>query len=150
MNKERINKYFKKLRAFIGIVLLFISCGTGEYKYGYYKDYRGYIHKQFFCSTDKEQAIWLVSRYKNLGTNSSSDFESECVKRGIGWIKAKKAGEIIRYYPDLGIAKVLYRFSNEELNTPARLDVRKRKCYVPLLLLHDTLPKVDTVRYIPD
>ena len=150
MHRERINKYFKKLGLLIGLALLFISCGTEEYKYGYYKDYRGYIHKQFFCSSDKEKAIWLVDRYKNLGTNSSSDFESECIRKGIGCIKAKKVGEIIRYYPDLGIAKVLYRFSNEELNAPARIDVRKRKYYVPLLLLHDTLPKVDTVRCIPD
>ena len=149
-NRGKINTYSKKLGAFICLFILLISCQPEDYKHGYYKDHRGYIHKQFFCSSDKEKAIWLVDRYQNLGKKSSSNFEDECVRRGIGCVKAKKVGEVIRYYPDLGIAKVLYRFSNEELNAPARIDVRKRKYYVPLLLLHDTLPKVDTVRYIPD
>ncbi len=149
-NRERINKYSKILGVFICLLTLLISCQPEEYKHGYYKDYRGYIHKQFYCSSDKEKAIWLADRYQNMGKKCFSDFGNECARREIGCIKAKKVGEVIRYYPDLGIAKVLYRFSNEELNVPARMDVRKRKYYVPILLLHDTVPKVDTVKYIQD
>lgn len=149
-NRGRINIVPKKLGAFICLVILLVSCQPEEYKHGYYKDYRGFIHKQFFCSSDKEKAIWLVDRYQNLGRKSITDFHNECARKEIACIKAKKVGEVIRYYSDLGIAKVLYRFSNEELNAPARIDVRKRKYYVPILLLHDTVPKVDTVKYMPD
>ena len=138
-------------RFYILVFFLCFSCTKErEKKYGYYKDYREYIHKQFFCSSDKEKAIWLADQYQNFGSSSITDFHGECARREIGSIKAKKGGEIIRYYPELGIAKMLFRFTNEELNVPARIDVRKRKYYVPMLLLHDTLPRIDTVKYIPE
>ncbi|WP_321515086.1 hypothetical protein [Marinifilum fragile] len=132
----------------ISIFLLFIfSCSEKDRKYCYY---RGYIHKQFFCTVDKEKAVWLADQYKNLGNSSFVDFSNRCAKNEIGCINKKKECEIIRYYPELGIAKALFRFTNEELGVSPRLDVRKRKYYVPIILLHDTLPKVDTVRYIPE
>jgi len=112
-------------------------------------DYRSYVHKQFFVSKDKDLAIEAKEMYMELGESNSDSMETKCIIKGMGWIRAKKKGEIIRYYPELGIAKVLFRFTNEELNAPARIDVRKRTCYVPMLLLHDTLPKIDTVKYIP-
>lgn len=119
-------------------------------KYLYFQDYRSYVHKQSYVSIEKHNASIINDMYLNLGEGNFRDFANECGKIGSSSISAKKIGEVIRYYPELGIAKVLFRFTNEELNAPARMDVRKRSYYVPMLLLHDTLPKVDTVKYIPE
>ena len=129
--------------------IFLLSCQRGEEKYFYYKDERGYIHKQFFVSSDKQKAIKLHNMYKKLKVRNLVDFERTCVINGYGCIESKKKGEIIRLYPELGIAKVLFRFTNQELNAPLRIDVRKRKYYVPLILLQDTIPKLDTIKYIP-
>nr|WP_320120052.1 hypothetical protein [uncultured Marinifilum sp.] len=133
---------------FVCVVVL-NSCKDREEKYCYYKDYRSYVHKQFFLSSKKKLAIKAKEKYLELEDDSVYEFKNACVREGISFLKAKKKGEILRYYPDLGIAKVLFRFTNEELNAPARIDVRRRSYYVPILLLHDTLPKVDTVKYMP-
>ena len=144
----KFNRY--KLISLVCLVMFFISCQPKEKKYCYFQDYRSFVHKQSYVSIEKHKASKLNDMYMNLGESSFIDFANECGKIGTSSIRAKKMGEIIRYYPELGIAKVLFRFSNEELNAPARMDVRKRKYYVPIMLLHDTVPEVDTVKYIPD
>jgi len=146
--RKNINKVSFKLAI---LLILLVGCENNkDIKYCYYIDYRNYIHKYIYISIDKDKAVKVQDLYGKLKDNSISEFRNECASQGLSSIRAKKKGEIIRYYPELGIAKVLFRFTNEELNAPARMDVRKRKYYVPMLLLHDTLPKIDTVQYIPE
>jgi len=80
------------------VFLLFIGCKPNEKKYLYFQDYRSYVHKQSYVSIKKHNASIINDMYLNLGESNFRDFANECGKIGSSSIRAKKIGEVIRYF----------------------------------------------------
>lgn len=128
------------------VFLLLQSCTTGEFKYCYYQDSRQYIDK-FVAVGDNIREAKLLSRYyQTVRPHSINEFERVRMDAKLCYIMTgKDLVEVVRYYPSDSVAKVIFR-STEPL--PIRIDNRVIRAYVPMLLLHDSLPAVDTVGYI--
>ncbi len=138
----------KTIGSIIFICFLF-SCSEREKKYYYYQDSRGYVDEQMMGGGDVMKAKKIQKLYQEIRPESIIAFSEKrySVVGNYYILEGKALVEVIRYYPEDSIAKVIWRpLFNPQV--PARLDTRKFKVYVPMQLLHDTLPAVDTVKYI--
>lgn len=127
-------------------ILLLSGC-VKEEKFLYYKDDRNYIDKYITAGMRKRDAVILDSLYLNVRPQSINGFNESVYTHKVRFvdISAKKKVEVVRCFPELGIAKII---SISTTKTPYRIDNRACRCYVPLRVLHDTFPAVDTVRFI--
>ncbi len=127
------------------VLILLMSC-TRDIKYCYYQDGRGYVDKDVAVCKDAKNAKLLNNVYLSVRPHSICQFDKEALEYRTGYLQAKVPVEVIRYYPEDSIAKVIFRTTKR---LPYyRIDNRVSRVYVPMLLLHDTLPAVDTVKYI--
>lgn len=134
------------IRFLILIAFVFQGCSSNETQYCYYKDKRGYIDKDVCCGKNIEQAKQARLNYINIRPNSIKEFDIVCIRQGLRSIKGKWPVEVIRHYPQDSVSKVRFRFKKSSL--AERIDSRVSTVYLPTFLLHDSLPKVDTVKYI--
>ncbi|WP_321322693.1 hypothetical protein [Labilibaculum sp.] len=135
-----------KLVGFIIVLFALQGCSTKETKFCYYQDKRGYIDKDVICGKNIEQAKQARRNYSSIRPHSIKEFDIICIKHKLRTIKGKWPVEIIRHYPKDGVSKVRFRFTKSSL--AERIDSRVSTVYLPTVLLHDTLPKIDTVKYI--
>ncbi|TKG91595.1 hypothetical protein EYV94_21460 [Puteibacter caeruleilacunae] len=136
----------KKISIFVFIITILIGCSLKENQYCYYKDKRGYIDKDVYCGKNIDQAKQARHNYIHIRPNSIRKFDRICIKQGLRSIKGKWPVEVIRHYPEDSVSKVRFRFKKSSLAD--RIDARVSTVYLPTFLLHDSLPKIDTVRYI--
>lgn len=134
------------IRFLILMAFIFQGCSSKEIQYCYYKDKRGYIDKYVYCGKNIEQAKKVKFNYLNIRPNSIKEFGVVCIRQGLRSIKGKWPVEIIRHYPEDNVSKVRFRFEKSSL--AERIDSRVSTVYLPTFLLHDSLPKVDTVKFI--
>ncbi len=129
------------------LIFFFLACTERETKYCYYQDHRGYVDKESIAEGSLKEAKEIMRLYRDIRPLSIKEFDRLLSDKKVYLLEGKALVEVIRYYPEDSIAKVIWRpLFNPQV--PARLDTRKFKVYVPMQLLHDTLPAVDTVKYI--
>jgi hypothetical protein len=129
----------------VAFVLILTGCSKIEDKYCYYKDSRGYIDKYIYAGKSKKEAIYSRNNYKYYREKSIKRFDEECIKDGLLSVSAKRKVSVLRYYYDIGVAKVVFKFRKSRKAT--RIDNRKTVVFIPMNLLHDSLPILDTVKF---
>lgn len=132
------------------VFLLLQSCTTGEFKYCYYQDNSHmFIDKSVVTGDNVREAKLAREYYQSIRPRSIREFDSTILNNGLNIISGERGEimsvEVVRYYPSDSVAKVISRATEP---SPTRLDTRVIIAYVPMLLLHDSLPAVDTVGYI--
>jgi len=131
----------------IGLFLVLITIGCSEFnksKYCYFKDKNGFVNAMIVVGKSEKDAIEVKKMYEENWGIGLDEFYNACIKKRLGFRHSKQEVKILKYYSN-DIAKIRYY----PLKTEGSLrgHTNYESLYVPIFFLHDSLPKIDTVRF---
>jgi len=129
------------------VILILFSCNrVREKKICYLKDEKGHIIYGIVVGRTFEEACIARDLYANYWGISINEFDLKANWLNLRFINGRQV-DVLKYYPNQQIARI--RYLPERQVSLGRVHSDVETFYIPMLLLHDSWPLVDTIKFKP-